>query len=1736
MMMNHQILQRSHNFPSLPLFPRSVPRHLRNLIPFPGLSYASKHYNKYPLQRRLSLLCASQNANSEVVIDSRKEEREMELEEAAILMSTCITRTLPAALTLEEGLNRIEEAIQFLMAKPPSSSSGMFRFQVAVPPSAKALNWFCSQPESDGVFPQFYLSKEKENPTYKSLALGRTRGVFGIGSALSFNARYTNGSENGDATSEGHLSVELTFPRVYGFLDTNVDKILASIEHETGSFYLFIPQIELDEFEDTSILAATLAWNDSSLCTFYEAIQTYELSLFQARINFLSTTQECSRNCISSTVQKFNIMEDKSIQMVRLNAVRLRGNFLQSGSEELASDLFCQFSARFSPTLAVANNMIDRFNLTSYYENDCPNINTLWASLIIEECVRLGVTYFCIAPGSRSSPLTLAASAHPLTTCVVCIDERSLAFNALGYARGSHRPAVVITTSGTAVSNLLSAVVEASEDFVPLILLTADRPPELLDAGANQAINQVNHFGQFTKHFFGLPVPTDDISSRMVLTTLDSAVYMATTSPYGPVHINCPFREPLGNIQTTWESRGLKGLENWMSTSEPFTTYSQVQHSVSSNQCHGLMAELVKLIQGAKQGLLVLGALHTEDDIWAALLLAKHLNWPVVAGILSGLRLRKYMASFSEIEENIIFLDHLDQMLLSGAVNDWMQADVIIQIGGRLVSKRISKMLEGCFPCSYIMVDKHPKRHDPSHIVTHRIQSTIMEFTVCVTKACIPHDNTRWKAFLRVLNSMAAREISSLIDLEQSLTEPYIAHVALENLRCNSAIFIGNSMAIRDADMYGYNWAKCTHETSEMLSSGFQCHRIQVAGNRGTGGIDGLLSTAVGFGVGCNKHVLCLIGDVSFLYDTNGLSLLRQGVLRKPMIVIVINNQGGAIFSLLPYAKLTDHKILDQFFYTSHDVAIGDLCMAHGMKHAQVQTKKELGEALLTAQQENCDHVIEVKSCIDNTATFHSHLGASISQAIDHSLGVLSKLSQSETTLHGSSSIRISKMEYSLYRIPLRAPPTSSSGNNNSSIFYREGFVISLCLEGGGTGFGEVAPLEIHRENLLEVEEQLRFLIHVIEGRESTYFLSLLNGSISSWIWNCLGISPDSLFPSVRCGLEMAILNAIAASKSSSLIDIFHPRTGELHTKGTAVKICGLIDSIGGPTDMASAASALVEEGFAAIKIKVARRSNPIEDAMVIQEVRRKVGNHVEIRVDANRGWTFSEAAEFANLVKNCNLQYIEEPVKDEDDIVKFCEETNLPVALDETVNNTRANPLEVINNYTHSGIVAVVIKPSMLGGFENAALVAQWAQKQGKMAIVSATFESGLGLSAYTQFSSYLNLQNAEIRRLMKKERSLCLAHGLGTYKWLKEDLSVKPAEVHFNSNNGFVGASVVDTAQFLQRFQVNQNVIVRTFDEEQVRNYQLPVDFEGVSYSINVLETGKRVGDYVFVFLHGFLGRGEDWIPIMKAFSRSVRCIAIDLPGHARSDVKYQADNGSMKRHSLSVDAIAGMLCKFITNVTSEKVILVGYSMGARIALHMALKYDDKIDGAVIISGSPGLTDPGARKFRRAKDDFRASSLVSHGLEHFLGAWYVEEIWNSLRSHPHFSEIVTDRLQHDDLHTLAKVLSDSSIGRQQPLWEDLKQCNLPLLLIVGEDDAKFKQIAKRMLHKISHSTRMKATPAIVEVPKSGHAAHLENPLHVIYSLRQFLNRVKTLSSLQTQNAVVDSHRDIPRQVSKTM
>ncbi|PKA52996.1 Protein PHYLLO, chloroplastic [Apostasia shenzhenica] len=1572
----------------------------------------------------------------------------------------CLSRNLEPVLTLRHAVDAMMEALNMLKLEPPCSKSGVLRFQVLVPPSIKALDWLCSQNSLD-IFPQHYLALQIEEQSHVLTNMIEMLGVSGVGAAISF--RGSSHILKGYNLMERYLSLESPLLRTYGFTGVDCNMKSNLMDKLPGSFYFFIPQIELNEFENCSLLASNLVWDVSLSFTFEEAIQLLEGSLHQV-----------SKKCYfrNSTSVVFN----------------KKAFALPCGTNKVT---------------------------------DCANINMLWASLIVEECVRLGLTYFCIAPGSRSSPLTLSACRHPLATCTSCYDERSLAFHALGYARGSNKPAVVITSSGTAVSNLFPAVVEASQDFIPLLLLTADRPPELQDAGANQAIDQINHFGKYVRFFFNLPPPTDEILARMVLTTIDSAVYNATQSPCGPVHINCPFREPLDDVRKEWSLNCLKGLDLWMLEEEPFTKYIKVQYHVRN--CHDQVIKVLDLMQNANRGLLLVGVIHTDDEIWAVLLLSKYLSWPIVADVLSGLRLRNLLTSCQSFEDDFLFLDHLDRALLSQSVKNWLQPDVVVQIGSRITSKLVGQFLEFCSPFCYIFVNDHPYRHDPSHLVTHRVQSSIVEFADIILATEFPERSTNWGCLLKELNTVVAREISFHIHSESLLTEPYVAHSIGDFTGVDTALFLGNSMAIRDVDMYGKGWMKPSNTSPLFLSD---CNPpfkgMLVSGNRGASGIDGVLSTSIGFAVGCNKRVLCVVGDISFLHDTNGLAILSNRMKRKPMTVIVINNQGGAIFSLLPIAVRTEPNLLNQYFYTSHDISIGQLCMAHGLKHLLVQTKMELRRALWDSQQHYSDCIVEVKSGITNNAMFHSIINKFTCQAVDQVLEAVMRTPMSGNVSSKLSNYKILKMEYSLYRIQLSAPPTTAPTNHGGKDFYREGFVIAISLDDNNVGYGEIAPTEIHKEDLLDVEEQLRFLVHVLEGAELSCHLPFLRGSFSHWIWKTLGIPNSSIFPSVRFGMEMAILNALARRNGCRLSDYLGCQFTNSVTdvcvdkgisKADKVPICALVDCHGTPKVVTHVVSQLFHEGFTTVKLKVARRVDPMEDAAVISEIRKMLGYQITIRVDANRKWTYNDALLFGSSVKCFALQYIEEPVCFEADIIKFCEETGLPVALDETLGSITGEILQKLENFVHPGIVAVVLKPSILGGFEKAAVIAKWAQMHEKMAIISSTFESSLGLSAYINFAHCLEKSNSAISEIRKMAHSATIAHGLGTFQWLKEDLSAEALKIRFPPNGSMVEASLEDVDIFLQHFQVNQEVILKVCKGEDVRSYKLQVKGKGFSCSFKLLEAGGDKESKAVIFLHGFLGSSQDWIPLMKAMSSTTRCISIDLPGHGESCDLGHTPRSQQECYQ-SIESVAEMLLKLICDITTGGVILVGYSMGGRIALHMSLKYSEKVDGAVIISGSPGVRDEISRRVRTSQDNARASYLLSHGLNRFLEIFYEGALWKSLRDHPHFKKIVSHREKHQDIKALAQALIDFSTGRQRPLWEELKHCKKPLLLIVGEKDEKFRGIAEEMCREIRSSFSGEATNdeelcEMVIVPECGHAVHLENPLPVINAVRKFLTRV---------------------------
>lgn len=702
--------------------------------------------------------------------------------------------------------------------------------------------------------------------------------------------------------------------------------------------------------------------------------------------------------------------------------------------------------------------------------------------------------------------------------------------------------------------------------------------------------------------------------------------------------------------------------------------------------------------------------------------------------------------------------------------------------------------------------------------------------------------------------------------------------------------------------------------------------------------------------------------------------------------------------------------------------------------------------------------------------------------------------------------------------LPLRASPTSRAGKRSHNTVYREGFIFQITLCNGFSGFGEIAPLEgLHKEDLMAVEEQMRLLLHLLKGVELNKTLALLNGSFSEWLLNSVGVVPETLFPSVRCGLEMAVLGALAAITACNITELLHGYTspssqngeeGSFESECCKIQICALLDSNGSPEEMAFSAQELVKLGFRTLKIKVARQASPLEDAAALLAIRKMVGPDIHLRADANQRWTFSQAVEFAVAVRSCGLQYLEEPVENPKDLLRFCKETGLPVALDESLDKNVQNVIQSLGMFTHAGVAAVVIKPSSVGGFERAALIAKWAQRHGMVAVISAAFESSLSLAAYAQLAAFVDkrrLESITASELDEKDQYKqsmipAVAHGLGTYMWLENDVVNNK---RFTVKHTCDGAEVFikDAADIFHDLTLNKDLVKLDTSFANVFSNNYMVKSSKIDYTFHMLDTQDCSKEHmhapVLVFLHGFLGTSRDWLPLMHALSISNRCISIDLPGHGETIIKekktvanaqsaidnpqpYQSCVEMAAENPLSMESIAEAVSNLLNRLGGRKVVLIGYSMGARLAMYMALRCNHQVAAAVIISGSPGLYDAVSQKERAQQDDALCLSLRLKGLDSFVDSWYKKPMWKSLRSHPRFKTFKGTRLQHQDVDTLATVLSSMSLGKQPSLWEDIAHPPVPLLLVAGKDDTKFLQIAHKMYASSQDSARKSRTTQI--------------------------------------------------------
>ncbi|MGU5683579.1 2-succinyl-5-enolpyruvyl-6-hydroxy-3-cyclohexene-1-carboxylic-acid synthase [Aeromonas allosaccharophila] len=554
--------------------------------------------------------------------------------------------------------------------------------------------------------------------------------------------------------------------------------------------------------------------------------------------------------------------------------------------------------------------------------------NHVWSSLLLEELFRLGVRDIALAPGSRSAPLTMAAAAHQGFRRHLHFDERGLGFMALGLAKGSNRPVAVIMTSGTAVANLWPAVAEAQLTGVPLIILSADRPPELIDNGANQAIDQQGIFGSYPVYQQNLPSPTPTIPAAFVLSSVDQALAKQALTP-GVVHFNCMYPEPLYPGEHYQDfSDYLAPLGNWLRSHRPWSPWQQSEPSCPPQPEWNEWQH--------KRGVIVAGRITDPEQAQAVAALAEQLGWPLLADLQSQIRFDS---------RNLI---HMDLALNDPEfVAELSRAEVLLQFGARLISKRLGQFIKHHSWQDYWLVDPQPARLDPDYRLRNRLLCSASAFAAA-------HPVTTQAPWHKLAERQhnASQQIAAACE---GFSELGVCHRL--NRLIEGQLFVGNSMPARLMDMLG--------DTGKGPS--------RVMTNRGASGIDGLIATAYGFAQSSDQPTTLLLGDLSALHDLNSLALLGKTSL--PLVVILLNNDGGSIFRMLPVP--TEGALLESYYRLPHGLGFEHAAAMFGLAYRAPTTLPEFERDYCAALKHGIT-LIEIRVPSEQVADDLKALGAAI--------------------------------------------------------------------------------------------------------------------------------------------------------------------------------------------------------------------------------------------------------------------------------------------------------------------------------------------------------------------------------------------------------------------------------------------------------------------------------------------------------------------------------------------------------------------------------------------------------------------------------------------------------------------------------------------------------------------------------------------------------------------------------------
>lgn len=586
--------------------------------------------------------------------------------------------------------------------------------------------------------------------------------------------------------------------------------------------------------------------------------------------------------------------------------------------------------------------------------------NFAFAARLIGDLAAGGAGHAVLCPGSRSAPLAAVAATTPGLRVFAQLDERSAAYFALGLCRARRAPVLLICTSGTAAANFAPAVAEASLSRAPLLLLCADRPPEMRGWGAAQTIDQVNLFGSHVRWFAEAPAPCESQPQLALARALaERALHESQSRIPGPVHLNLPFREPLHPAAFAGAAAPAPSTAS-AAAPAPALTAAPVRSAAGAGGVDSAMVEqFAARFAEAQRPVIVAGPWDARANSARAVCnFAQQLGAPLLAEPLSQLRAGDFVSTTPLIAA-------ADAILRSDSCAAALAPDLVLRLGAAPTSRAIQRWLDLHASAELIALDEHGGRRDPQQ----RVDWWIAAEPAALLTAAAPRAShttearTEAREWCARWRAAEQRAWAALREAEPgALLPPAIVRAALAALPENGVLALANSLAIRDAESFA---------PPQRRALRFLC-------NRGANGIDGTISTALG-AAASGAEVTLLCGDLAFLHDVGALFTAQRSALR--CTIIIVNDGGGGIFDHLPIAAQKEEVNFEECFRLAHSLSLAPLAHAFGCNAVQVQDESELRAALATSAPGL--RVIEARIAAAENARFHRAAFAAVAQALE---------------------------------------------------------------------------------------------------------------------------------------------------------------------------------------------------------------------------------------------------------------------------------------------------------------------------------------------------------------------------------------------------------------------------------------------------------------------------------------------------------------------------------------------------------------------------------------------------------------------------------------------------------------------------------------------------------------------------------------------------------------------------------